>query len=115
MHADVISILFAENPGHKLECMNFFENFENEIQNFTRNQLLTPILNTIACEISSLAIKSRLCTADVILCKIITTIKREVGQEGHEGIDLHRWLARVQHNSCCYATMQHLMTSFCNI
>ena len=31
-----------------------------------------------------------------------------------EGLDLHRLLALV-HNSCCYATMQHLMTSFCNI
>ena len=32
-----------------------------------------------------------------------------------ESLDLHRLLAWVQHNSCCYATMQHLMTSFCNI
>ena len=32
----------------------------------------------------------------------------------HEDLDLHRLLALV-HNSCCYATMQHLMTSFCNI
>ena len=31
-----------------------------------------------------------------------------------EGLDLHRLLALVN-NSCCYATMQHLMTSFCNI
>ena len=31
-----------------------------------------------------------------------------------ESLDLHRLLALV-HNSCCYATMQHLMTSFCNI
>ena len=34
---------------------------------------------------------------------------------GHEDLLLHRLLARVPHNSCCYATMQHLMTSFCNI
>ena len=27
----------------------------------------------------------------------------------HEGLDLHRLLARIQHNSCCY------VTSFCNI
>ena len=32
-----------------------------------------------------------------------------------EGLDLHRLLAWVQHNSCCYTTIQHLMTSFCNI
>ena len=32
-----------------------------------------------------------------------------------EGLGLHRLLAPVQHNSCCYATIQHLMTSFCNI
>ena len=27
-----------------------------------------------------------------------------------EGLDLHRLLARVQHNNWCYATIQHLMT-----
>ena len=29
-----------------------------------------------------------------------------------EGLDLRRLLAQVQLNSCCYATIQHLMTSF---
>ena len=38
-----------------------------------------------------------------------------IGQKlRREGLDLHRLLALV-HHSCCYATMQHLMTSFCNI
>ena len=39
------------------------------------------------------------------------TIKEKVNKLRREGLDLHRLLALV-HNSCCYATMQHLMTSF---
>ena len=30
-----------------------------------------------------------------------------------KGPDLHRLLARVQHNSCCDVTMQHLMIFIC--
>ena len=94
-------------------CCEVCQNFE-----FVMDQA-SKYLNGVPRNVDN-CIDSSLCEYDSYFPKLDCVLRNcdECGTEKlklrREGLDLHRLLAQV-HNSCCYATMQHLMTSFCNI